>query len=99
MQGEWQGEAERRKKAAHVCALLREYKSSTALCLAELAELIADALADKAKRYDRATRASLDAVIYVNIRQKHLAPIPVWTCRGAAAVAGLAICIVRLPAA
>lgn len=73
LQGEWQDEAERRKKAAYVSALLREYKWSTPLSLAELAELIAAALADKAKRYDPATRASLDALVYVNIRQKHLA--------------------------
>jgi hypothetical protein len=70
-------ERERRyEEAERLSDLLEPFTASEPFSLAEAAQFVAEALAEKASHYGVANCAKLDALVYVNLKGRHLYPKP-----------------------
>lgn len=67
--------AERYNKANEIADLFEPWEESQAMSFSEIAAEIATALADKALRYGPKGCATLDALVYVDLRGRHLYPL------------------------
>jgi len=69
---EWKQEKARRDGARSLRDLIQPYKPPTPLSCAELTNLVTDALRQKKQKYDPRECTNLDALVYVNLKNKFL---------------------------
>jgi hypothetical protein len=73
---ELQEREQRYEKAERLSNLLESFAASEPFSLSEGAQFAAEALAGKASRYGVTNCAKLDALVYVNLKDRHLYPKP-----------------------
>lgn len=76
---EWKQKRDRARKAGSFGDLLEPQSSPRSLTYAEIVSLVTTGLAEKASKYGKVKCSSLDALAYVNLRDKYLnlgSPIP-----------------------
>jgi hypothetical protein len=69
---EWRQRQDRYRDAQRVADVLEPYTPSQPMSFDDAAQLVADGLSEKAARYGTATCASLDALVYVDLHNRHL---------------------------
>lgn len=74
MHADWKALAEQRDTAKSLDELQERHLPSVPMALAEVVNRITAELAQKASRYDTNTRSGLDALVYFNLRGRHLDP-------------------------
>lgn len=72
---EWRQRQDRYRDAQRVADVLEPYTPSQPVSFDDAAQLVADRLSAKAARYGAATCASLDALIYIDLHNRHLWPL------------------------
>ena len=72
---EWRQRQARYRDAQRVSDILEPYRPSQPMSFDDAAQLVADRLSAKAARYGTATCASLDALVYVDLHNRHLWPL------------------------
>ena len=72
---EWRQRQDRYRDAQNVADVLEPYTPSQPMSFDNAAQLVADRLSEKAARYGTATCASLDALVYVDLHNRHLWPL------------------------
>lgn len=72
---EWCQRQDRYRDAQRVADVLEPYTPSQPMSFDDAAQLVADRLSAKAARYGTATCASLDALVYVDLHNRHLWPL------------------------
>lgn len=72
---EWRQRQDRYRDAQRVADVLEAYTPSQPLSFDDAAQLVADRLSAKAARYGTATCASLDALVYIDLHNRHLWPL------------------------
>jgi hypothetical protein len=82
---EWRRRQDRYRTAQHVADVLEPYTPSQPMCFDDAVQLVADRLSAKAARYGAAACASLDALVYIDLHNRHLWPLePSGNARAAA---------------
>lgn len=74
MHADWKARAEQRDTAKTLEELLEPYHPTAPMTLAEAVDLITADLAQKASHYGSRMCSGLDALVYVNLRERHLDP-------------------------
>lgn len=69
---DWKAESHRRKIAKSLDDLAKPYRPPAPLSYGDVAGLVTGSLNRKAERYSRSERARLDALVYVNLKNKFL---------------------------
>lgn len=72
---EWRQRQDRYRDARRVADVLEPYSPSEPMSFDDVAQLVADSLSEKAARYGTATCASLDALVYIDLHNRHLWPL------------------------
>lgn len=71
---EWKARAKQRDTAKSLEGLLEPHYPTVPMDLAEVVDRITSALAQKGSHYDSKTRSGLDALMHVNLRERHFDP-------------------------
>ena len=70
----WRRRQDRYRDAQHIADVLEPYTPSQPMSFDDAAQLVADRLSAKAARYGAAACASLDALVYIDLHNRHLWP-------------------------
>lgn len=71
----WRQRQARYRDAQHVADVLEPYTPSQPMTFDDATQLVADGLSAKAARYGAAACASLDALVYIDLHNRHLWPL------------------------
>jgi len=74
MHADWKARASKLDASETMEDLLEPYRPTVPMALAELVDLITAKLAQKASHYGSEVCSELDALVYVNLRRRHLDP-------------------------
>jgi hypothetical protein len=72
---DWRRRQDRYRDAQHVADVLEPYVPSQPMSFDGAAQLVADHLSAKAARYGAAACATLDALVYIDLHNRHLWPL------------------------
>lgn len=72
---DWRRRQDRYRNAQRIADVLEPYTPSQPMSFDDAAQLVADCLWAKAARYGAATCASLDALVYIDLHNRHLWPL------------------------
>ena len=72
---DWRRRQDRYRDARRVADVMEPYTPSQPMSFDDAAQLVADRLSAKAARYGAAACASLDALVYIDLHNRHLWPI------------------------
>jgi len=73
---EWREREQRYEHAERISDLLEPWDSSEPLALDEASKAVADGLAEKAARYGVENCSKLEALVYIDLKGRHLWPLP-----------------------
>jgi hypothetical protein len=71
----WRRRQARYREAQHAADVLEPYTPSQPMSFDDASGLVADGLSEKAARYGAAACANLDALVYIDLRHRHLWPL------------------------
>jgi hypothetical protein len=72
---DWRRRQDRYRDAQRLADVLEPYTPSQPMSFDDAAQLVADRLSAKAARYGAATCANLDALVYIDLHNRHLWPL------------------------